>query len=372
MLAFRVVPEIYYIDTVRQFHEEFQIGKRDLLVTSERPYKKYVEPLGVQTNVIMRGSLGHGEPTDEMIDALAKEARNYDYDRIIALGGGSVVDICKVLALDVPERSIDLFTGAAPLKKVKKLIAIPTTCGTGSEVTNVSIAELISLNIKKGIAAEETYADVAVLIPETMAELPWGVFATSSVDALIHCVESFLSPKATPFTEMYSREGIRLIMNGYRKILDEGKELMSAHIKDFALAANYGGIAFGNAGCGAVHALSYSIGGAFHVTHGEANYQFFTEVMKNYVRRNPGGKIQQLSEIFADVLGVSAGNSVYEALDSFLGRLISKKKLREYGMNEEQIALFAKSTTDNQQRLLANNYVSLCNSELEDIFRALY
>jgi 4-hydroxybutyrate dehydrogenase len=372
MLALKVVPAIHYFDTVAAFNEEFKIGARDLLVTNERLYRTYVAPLGVKTNIVYPKKFGTGEPTDEMIDGLAAAAKQYDYDRIIAFGGGTIIDICKVLALNVPENSIDLFTGAVAPEKVKELIIIPTTCGTGSEVTNVAIAELKSLHVKKGLAVEETYADAAVLIPETMKDLPWRVFTTSSVDALIHAVESFLSPKATPYTEMYSRKAIKMIMRGYKAIIEKGEGERLAHLKDFVLASNYAGIAFGNAGCAAVHALSYSIGGAFHVPHGEANYQFFTEVLKTYVKKEPDGRIGELTKILAKVMDEPEDAAIYDKLDVFLGRLIEKKPLKEYGMTEEQIDEFTGSTVENQQRLLGNNYVYLDGNELREIFKALY
>ncbi|MDR0520019.1 MAG: 4-hydroxybutyrate dehydrogenase [Clostridiales Family XIII bacterium] len=372
MLALRVVPKIYYYETVAEFNDEFKIGERDLLVTNEWIYTPYVAPLGVKTNVVYQEKFGMGEPSDEMIDALVAEAGKYEYDRIIALGGGTIVDICKILALDVPEKSVDLFTGAVPPKKVKELVVIPTTCGTGSEVTNVAIAELKSLHVKKGIAVEETYADQAVLIPETMKGLPYKVFVTSSVDALIHAVESFLSPKASPFTEMYSVHAIKMIMRAYKVIAGKGEDAFKDHLKEFVLASNYAGIAFGNAGCAAVHALSYSIGGAFHVPHGEANYQFFTEVMKKYISKEPNGKIKQLTSLLADVMEVPEGDGVYDDLDALLGQLLPKKPLKEYGMTEAQIDEFTKSTVDNQQRLLANNYVPLSDAEIREIFVALF
>lgn len=179
MQALRVVPKILYFDTFKEFNEEFKIGKRDVLVTNEWMYKPYVEPLGISTNVVYQEKYGMGEPSDEMMDAMAKDMKKLDYDRIIAFGGGTIVDICKVLALDVPEKVVDLYTGAVAPKKIKELIVVPTTCGTGSEVTNVAIAELKSLHTKKGIAVEETYADMAVLIPESLQGLPDKVFATS-------------------------------------------------------------------------------------------------------------------------------------------------------------------------------------------------
>ncbi|MCL1895160.1 MAG: 4-hydroxybutyrate dehydrogenase [Clostridiales bacterium] len=374
MQALKLVPTILYFDTVKEWAEAQPITERDLLVTNEWLYKPYIEPLGVNPAVLYQEKYGMGEPSDEMIDAIVADAKAFEFDRIIALGGGTILDICKVLALDVPEKSLDLFTGNVPPKKAKTLVAVPTTCGTGSEVTNVAIAELKSLGIKKGIAVEDTFADLAVLIPETMKGLPYKVFVTSSVDALIHAIESFLSPKASPFTEVFSREAARLIMNGYKEVVDRGEDARFDYMKEFLIAANYAGIAFGNAGCAVVHALAYSIGGAFHVPHGEANYQFFAAVMKRYAAKAPDGKIRQLTELLAEVLGVDAEDSdaVYEALDAFLGKLIARKPLREYGMTEAQIDEFAVSTVENQQRLLVNNYVFLEDQEIRGIFEELY
>lgn len=309
-----------------------------------------------------------------MMDAMKAEMDKYEYDRIIAFGGGTIVDCCKVLACEIPDKVADLYTGKVAPKRVKELIVVPTTCGTGSEVTNVAVASIPSLNLKKGIADEQTYADTAVLIPESLQGLPDKVFATSSVDALIHAVESFLSPKASPFTEMYSVKAIDMIMNGYKEIIAAGgntAENRKAHLKDFCLAANYAGIAFGNAGCGAVHALSYAHGGAFHIAHGEANFICFTEVFKMYMKKQPKGKIELANKLFADVLGCDPAD-VYPALDEFLGKILEKKPLSEYGMTKDQVAEFAKSTVDNQQRLLANNYVPLTEAEIAEIFENLY
>ena len=374
MQALRVVPKIFYFDTFKEFNEEFKLGKGDILVTNAWMYDPYVAPLGIDIPVIYQEKYGMGEPTDEMMDAMKVDMDKYEYDRIIAFGGGTIVDICKVLACEIPDKAADLYTGKVEAKRIKELILVPTTCGTGSEVTNVAVASIPSMNLKKGIATEETYADAAVLIPESLAGLPDKVFATSSVDALIHAVESFLSPKASPFTDLFGAKAIDMIMKGYAKIIERGgnsKENRADLLKDFAIASNYAGIAFGNAGCGAVHALSYAHGGAFHIPHGEANFICFTEVFKMYMRKQPTGKIEVLNKMLADVMGCDTAN-VYEELDAFLGKILDKKPLKEYGMTEDQVAPFAKSTVDNQQRLLGNNYVPLTEEEIAEIFQNLY
>ncbi len=374
MQALKLVPTIHYFDTFKDFNDEFKLGKGDILVTNEWMYKPYVEGLGIDMPVIYQEKYGAGEPTDEMMDAMKADMDKYEYDRIIAFGGGTIVDCCKVLACEIPDKVADLYTDKYPCKKIKELIAVPTTCGTGSEVTNVAVASIPSLNLKKGIATPDTFPDAAVLIPESLQGLPDKVFATSSVDALIHAAESFLSPKASPFTEIFSKKAIEMIMAGYKKIVERGgnsAENRKDLLKDFCLAATYAGIAFGNAGCAAVHALSYAHGGAFHIPHGEANFICFTEVFNMYMKKQPVGKIQEANKLFCDVLGCEEA-VVYQELDAFLGKILEKKPLKEYGMTEDQVAAFAKSTVDNQQRLLGNNYVPLTEEEIAEIFQNLY
>ena len=103
MKTFRVVPQISCCDTFREFADHFQVGNGDILVTNRRRYEKYVKPAGVAIPVLFREDYGKGEPTDEMIDAMGRDMKQYDVKRIIAFGGGTIVDMCKVLALDLPE-----------------------------------------------------------------------------------------------------------------------------------------------------------------------------------------------------------------------------------------------------------------------------
>lgn len=374
MQALRVVPTIYYFDTFKEFHQAFPITQKDLIVTNQWLYDPYIKPLGVSANVIFQEKYGAGEPTDEMIDAIVKDAEQYDYNRVIAVGGGTVIDICKVLSLKVPDKVVKLYTGEAEIVKEKELLIIPTTCGTGSEVTNVTVAALTSLNTKKGLAADATYASAAILIPESMQGLPDKVFSTSSIDALIHAVESYLSPKASPFTELFSLEAIDLIVSSYLKVIAEGndREARNRYLKEFCYASNYAGIAFGNAGCGPIHAMSYALGGAFHMAHGESNYQLFTAVLKKYVEKNPEGeKINFLNKRLAGLIGCES-SEVYGKLDEILGKLIEKKPLREYGMTEAQIDEFTDMTIENQQRLLSNQYIELSRDDLAAIFRSVF
>lgn len=173
---------------------------------------------------------------------------------------------------------------------------------------------------------------------------------------------------------MYSLKALEIIIRGYKKILARGgntAENREDLLKDFCFAATYAGIAFGNAGCGAVHALSYALGATFHVPHGEANYQLFTQVFKTYMAKEPDGKISEINRILSDILGCDI-HDVYDEIEKVLDQMIQKKPLREYGMTEEQIDLFTETTMENQQRLLANNYVYLGREDIRNIFADLY
>jgi 4-hydroxybutyrate dehydrogenase len=142
--------------------------------------------------------------------------------------------------------------------------------------------------------------------------------------------------------------------------------------KEVLVASNYAGIAFGNAGTAAVHALAYPLSGTYHVAHGEANYQFYSEVLKKYYDKNPKGKIKIFVEFVADILECNANVEVFEKIEELFALMVPKKRLREYGMKESEISSFAISVEKEQQRLLVNNYVFLSVEEFKDIYRTLY
>lgn len=371
MKELSIKPEIYMFDKCEEFIDKFQIGKEDLIITSEHTYVSYFEKFKLDANIIFIRKYGSGEPSDEMVEAIYEDTKDIPYKRVIAIGGGSVLDVSKLFVLKTISPVIDLFDHKLEFVKDKELILIPTTCGTGSEVTNISILELKSRHTKLGLAIDELYADFAVMIPELLEDLPFEFFATSSIDALIHAIESSVSPKATSYTEMFSYKAMEMILNGYQEIAKYGNEARIPLLKDFLLASNYAGIAFGNAGCGAVHAMSYPLGANYHVPHGEANYQMFIGVFKTYERLNPTGKITKLNRFLASILHCEE-EEVYVKMEQLLNVLISKKQLREYGLQEEELKEFTQSVMTKQGRLMANNYVELSKETVYEIYKTLY
>ena len=374
MQQLMIRPTIHKFDTAKEFAKEFAIGEGDLVLTNAYIYEPYFGSLNLDCDVIYQEKYGTGEPSDEMAEAIYRDIYTEGKavpKRVIAIGGGTIIDLAKLYALKQTTPILDLYDGKIPVEKDKELILVPTTCGTGSEVTNISILALNSRGTKKGLANDAMYADAAVLIPQLLEGLPDYVFATSSIDALIHAIESSLSPKGNVYTRMFGYQAIEMILKGYKVIRDEGMEARKPLLSDFMIASNYAGIAFGNAGCAAVHALSYPLGATFHVAHGESNYAMFTGVMKNYMEIKTDGEIAKLNRFLANILECPV-RYVYEELEKLLNVLISKKALHEYGVTEAQLAEFTDSVMENQGRLMANNLVELDRERVYKIYKELW
>ena len=363
-------PTIYTFDTAKEFAEQFQLGEGDLVITNEYIYKPFFGELNLKCDTLFQEKFGAGEPTDEMVEAMYKEIKTQP-KRIIAIGGGTVIDISKLFALKQTVPVLDLYDGKIEPVKDKQLVLVPTTCGTGSEVTNIAVLALLSRNTKKGLAVDAMYGDEAVLIPELLKGLPFKVFATSSIDALIHAIESGLSPNGNRTTRMFSYKAIDMIIRGYQKIAEEGPDARIALLPDFLLAANYAGIAFSIGGCAAVHATSYPLGGKYHVAHGESNYVMFIGVMKNYMEIRQDGEIAVMNAHLAELLGCGV-EEVYEKLEELLNHILPHRALHEYGVTEQDLDEFTDSVLANQQRLLRNNFVPLDRDRIYKIYKELY
>ncbi len=355
----------------KECFEELQLNEQDLIITIKEIYDPFLKDFNLPCTFLYAGYYGLGEPTDVMIDAMLHDIKNAEYTRVLAIGGGSVIDIAKIFALKDVKKAEDAYQQTIPIIKEKELIIIPATCGTGSEVTNISIAFLEKKQIKLGLAHDAIFADKAILVAQALEKLPFKPYICSAIDALVHSMESFVSPKANIYTQMFSLKAIEIILNVFSILNDKGNEVRLNHLEEMLIASNMAGIAFGNAGCGAVHAMSYPLGGNYHVPHGEANYQFLTAVFELYTAKNPNGTIKELNKYIASLLHVQP-DTVYTALAELLDTLILRQPLHKYGMKEAEIETFTDSVIETQQRLLANNYVFLSREEIAGIYREIY
>ncbi len=367
-----VKPELYSFDTFDDFVQEFHINESDLIITNEFILKEYKKKNNLQAQIIYQEKYGQGEPSDKMFEAMCADISSLQpFCRVIGLGGGTILDLSKLFALKNYATAEDLFEKQVPLIKEKQLILIPTTCGTGSEVTNISILSFLKKKTKKGLAADELFADQAVLIPEFLEELPFRFFAASSIDAFIHAMESSLSPKATDYSRLFGYQAMDIILRGYQKIAEDGEEARIPLLKDFLTASNYAGIAFGTAGCGPVHGLSYPLSGTFHVPHGEANYAILKGVINRYAKEPGLECLEELKTHLSKILKCDR-DCVFEILDQLLGCMLKKKSLKAYGANLPMLEQWVKSVLKTQQRLLQNSPFLLSEEDVMDIYKELY
>ena len=183
MKAFQLIPAIAEYEDFSTYAKEAQLGGNDLILTNEYIYSPVIERLELGCQTLFQEKYGMGEPTDVMVDAILDELRGREYDRIIAVGGGTIIDIAKVIAVARPEDRVDdLYDRMASLEKVHPLVIVPTTCGTGSEVTNISIINRTTKGVKQGIVSPAMFATEAALIPGMLASL--GFCGTGRTAAL--------------------------------------------------------------------------------------------------------------------------------------------------------------------------------------------
>lgn len=373
MKGFSIRTEIEEYDTFEQFAAEAQLGPDDLVLCGEHTYNSYVAALNTGVQTLFREKYGKGEPTDEAVDAILDALRDKSFGRIIAIGGGTVIDIAKIVAVAGPDDKVDdLYDNVASLKQVHPLVIIPTTCGTGSEVTNISVVNRISKGVKMGLASLAMLPDKAVMITNMLDSLPYKVFATSSIDAMVHSVESFLSPNGCSISRIFSTEALKIIITCWKKYTDNGgADAWKEYAADFLKASNWAGLGFGYAGCAAVHACAYPLGSVYHIPHGQSNQLMFAHVMRKYTQLQPAGRINEVEAIIADCLSVELSEAM-DALYALMDKVLPSEPLKNFGVKEEDLPVFAKDVIATQQRLLKNNYVALSEEQVLEIYTSAY
>jgi len=365
-------PQLHKFRAFKEFSDEFKLGARDLVLTNEFIYDPIIKECGLPCKFVFQEKFGAGEPSEEMITDIFAALDPKSYDRVVAIGGGAIMDIGKLLSLKRTGSVHDLYFKVADVIPEKELIALPTTCGTGSEVTNIAVAIVRDENgktTKLGLVSDLLIPGTVCLIPEFLRTLPYAPFASSAIDALIHAVESYLSPeRATMTSELFGVKAMELILEGFRRIRENGPEARFEYLDEFLTASCYAGIAFLQAGCATVHAMSFPLGGTYHVPHGESNYALFGKVLEKYDAIAPDGKLAEFKKTAARILGGSENDAIAN-LAALEEKILHLKPLCEYGFKEEDIEVFADSVLKNQQRLVVNSYVPLTRDLIVEIYR---
>lgn len=333
-------PTVYKFDTFAAMAEEFKLGERDVVLTNEFIYTPFMKELNLKCQFVFQEKFGAGEPSEEMIQVMYDAIPYESYDRVIAVGGGAIMDLCKLLGCKRPDTVHNLYFKRFPVQHEKDVIAIPTTCGTGSECTNISVAivkdekdgVLTGGETKLGLVSDDIIPNKVCLIPDLIKTLPYKPFACSAIDALVHATESFLSPhRKTMTSELFSEKAMDMILKGFKLIDEKGQDARFEYLDEFVTASFYAGIAFLKAGCGPVHGMSFPLGGTYHVAHGESNYMLFGAIMDYYDEKNPDGEIMRFKELVARILGCEAKNAIPE-MNALLQRILPLRPLRDLSL----------------------------------------
>ncbi|MBX8937668.1 iron-containing alcohol dehydrogenase [Enterococcus gilvus] len=239
--------------------------------------KALIEQAGVDYTII---SDIPAEPNYHEAQAMVDEFKKEQADFIIAIGGGSVMDVAKLASiLATDEYTVkDLLDDPFLAKKQITSLMIPTTAGTGSEATPNSIVGVPEKELKIGIVNPEMIADYVILDSRMIKKLPKPIAAATGVDALCHAIECFTSAKANPISNTFALEALDLIMNNIIEACTNSEALAAK--SRMLLGSFYAGVAITSSGTTAVHALSYPLGGKYHIAHGVSNAMLLTPVMK--------------------------------------------------------------------------------------------
>lgn len=315
------------------------------------------------------------EPPLETGEHLATFAREHGFDMVIGVGGGSALDLAKLAAIMATHEGAVAdylnLTGTRSIeKKALPLILIPTTSGTGSEVTNIAV---LSLETTKDVVTHDNLlASVAIVDPALTVSVPPKVTAATGIDALTHAVEAYISVNASPATDGLALHAIRLIARSLRTAVENGEDEQAR--TDMSQGSFLAGLAFFNAGVAGVHALAYPLGGQFHIAHGDSNAVLLPYVM-SYIR-------QSCTKRMADILEALGGNSSflseeqasYQCVDE-LKRIVQDVGIPSTlaGFDVPESALDS-LTADGvkQKRILARSPLPLEEADIRKIYQSAF
>jgi alcohol dehydrogenase class IV len=313
------------------------------------------------------------DPRFEIVNDVLELIKNEQIDCVLGIGGGSSLDMAKVSSVMATNsgRVEDYFGIDLVEEPGLKTILIPTTAGTGSEVTPIVILSDHQEKLKKGVVSSHLFPDCAILDPELTVGLPPQVTAATGMDALIHAIEAYTSINANSMTDMLAIQAIDLIYNNIRTAFANGGniEARGKMLEGSMLA----GMAFANAGVTAVHAFAYPIGAEFHIPHGIANTIMLVPVMQFNLMGNLG-KFADIARIFGgcdtSLRERTLAQLAVEALKELARDLEVPQRLGQYGVKADDVPSLAKGVMK-VTRLLANNPRKLTLEDAENIYRSV-
>jgi alcohol dehydrogenase len=311
------------------------------------------------------------EPPARIVDDCGKTAREGGYDVIVGFGGGSSLDVAKSVALlgtntgkILDYAGIDM----VPKKGLPKIL-IPTTAGTGSEVTRALVITDETDNTKKAVYSNFVLADVAILDPLVTLSMPPSVTADTGLDALVHAIESYVSINATPFSEILALEAIRIIARSLPTAYGKGSNVQARYA--MLLAASLAGMAFTSGGLGAVHGLANPLGPECNIGHGRANAIMLPHVMKASLIGNLQ-KFAAIGEAMGEDISpldrYEAAEKSVQAVEKLLRAVNISCHLSEYGVDKAVLPALVEGGMK-IPRLLAVSPKDLTLKNVEEIYR---
>ena len=312
------------------------------------------------------------EPTIDSFEVVLKRAQGAHVEAVVGIGGGSVLDVAKLVAAMLDGRdSVKDVMGIGKLRgRSCYLACIPTTSGTGSEVSPNAILLDETDNLKKGVVSPWLVPDAAYVDPLLTMTVPPDVTAATGMDALCHCIEAFANRFAHPMIDLYALKGIELIGQCLEDAYQDGKNLEARSA--LSLGSLYGGMCLGPVNTGAVHALAYPLGGEFHMAHGVSNAMLLPDVLAFNMEAAP----QRYARI-ALALGCRPGNTDRDTASQGIDRIKQMNhdcripaSLSEFGVTRDAVERMARSALT-VTRLLKNNVRELTQEDAEKIYHAL-
>lgn len=290
------------------------------------------------------------DPPESVIHDAVKEAREFGAEAVIGFGGGSPMDTAKVVAVLLSgEQDLASMYGVQQVRASRPpLILLPTTSGTGSEVTNVAVLTT-GATAKRGIAADPLYADMAILDPDLTLGLPRHPTAYTGIDAMVHAIEAFTNRRAkNPVSDALALAALKKLHGSILKACEDGSDAEARG--DMLLGAMLAGQAFSNSPCAGVHAMAYPLGGMFHVPHGLSN----AVVLPPVLRFNAPKAETLYAEISAH-LGLKPGSAgLIAEMDRIAEAVGIERRLSELGISHNDVPAMAEDVAAND-RLLPNN-----------------
>jgi len=285
-------------------------GARRVLIVTSPPLMQSARQLAARLEAgaaVEICDLVAAEPTIDCFEAVRAVARNFGCDTVVGLGGGSALDVAKlVAAMAGTEQDVRTVFGINLLGgRGARLVCLPTTSGTGSEVSPNAILTDETEQLKKGVVSPFLVPDAAYIDPLLTVSMPPAVTAATGMDALTHCIEAYTNRFAHPLVDVYAIEGIRRIASSLAQAVANGADLDAR--ESMCLGSMYGGLCLGPVNTAAVHALAYPLGGEFHVPHGLSNAVLLPAVMEFNMSACP----ERFAKV-AEAMGVAPGGSPVE------------------------------------------------------------